>query len=156
MTLAKRSVKNKSNTFVVAGDCHPQTIEVVQTRAKPLGIEVRLANSAQEWNQALDGDYFAVLVQYPATSGRIDDLRADADRVHTKQAAFIVAADLLALTLLVPPGEVEPLRAALERLIRSPDLRETLGQAGYDRVRSLFEAENGIRKIAGLVRSTVR
>ncbi|MDF2466198.1 MAG: gcvP, partial [Ramlibacter sp.] len=87
------------------GDCHPQTIEVVQTRAKPLGIDVVLANSAQEWDKALDGDYFAVLVQYPSTSGRIDDLRADVDKVHAKQASFIVAADLLALTLLVPPGE---------------------------------------------------
>jgi glycine dehydrogenase len=105
MTLAKRSVRSKSNVFVVAGDCHPQTIEVVQTRAKPLGIEVLLANSADEWAKALEGDYFAVLAQYPATSGRIDDLRADVETVHGKQAAFIVAADLLALTLLVPPGE---------------------------------------------------
>ncbi|MDZ7891806.1 MAG: aminomethyl-transferring glycine dehydrogenase [Rhodoferax sp.] len=105
MTLAKRSVKSKSNTFVVAGDCHPQTIEVIQTRAKPLGITVQLANSAAEWDAALAGDYFAVLAQYPATSGRIDDLRADVATVHGKQAAFIVAADLLALTLLTPPGE---------------------------------------------------
>ena len=105
MTLAKRSVKNKSNVFVVAGDCHPQTIEVIQTRAAPLGLTVLLANSADEWDQALAGDYFAVLAQYPATSGRIDDLRADADKAHAKQAAFIVAADLLALTLLTPPGE---------------------------------------------------
>ncbi len=105
MTLAKRSVKSKSNTFVVAGDCHPQTIEVIQTRARPLGIEVLLANSAPEWQTALAGDYFAVLAQYPTTSGRIDDLRADVVAVHAKQAAFIVAADLLALTLLVPPGE---------------------------------------------------
>ena len=105
MTLAKRSVKSKSNVFVVAGDCHPQTIEVIQTRAKPLGITVQLANSADEWATALEGDYFAVLAQYPATSGRIDDLRADVVTVHAKQAAFIVAADLLALTLLKPPGE---------------------------------------------------
>jgi glycine dehydrogenase len=105
MTLAKRSVKSKSNTFVVAGDCHPQTIEVIQTRAKPLGIEVVLANSAPEWEAALKGDYFAVLAQYPSTSGRIDNLGADAATVHSKQAAFIVAADLLALTLLTPPGE---------------------------------------------------
>jgi glycine dehydrogenase len=105
MTLAKRSMKSKSNVFVVTGDCHPQTIEVVQTRARPLGIEVLLANSADEWGKALAGDYFAVLAQYPASSGRIDDLRADVDTVHAKQAAFIVAADLLALTLLVPPGE---------------------------------------------------
>ncbi len=105
MTLAKRSVKSKSNVFVVAGDAHPQTIEVIQTRAKPLGLEVRLANSAEEWNTLLDGDYFAALAQYPSTSGRIDDLRADVEKAHTKQAAFIVAADLLALTLITPPGE---------------------------------------------------
>ena len=105
MTLAKRSVKSKSNTFVVARDCHPQTIEVIQTRAKPLGITVLLANSAPEWHAALQGDYFAVLAQYPTTSGRIDDLRADVALVHAKQAAFIAAADPLALTLLVPPGE---------------------------------------------------
>lgn len=105
MTLAKRSVKSKSSNFVVAGDCHPQTIEVIQTRAKPLGITVLLANSHVEWVTALQGDYFAVLAQYPSTSGRIDDLRADVVTVHAKQAAFIVAADLLALTLLTPPGE---------------------------------------------------
>ena len=76
MTLAKRSVKSKGHTFVVAGDCHPQTIEVVQTRAKPLGLTVKLANSAAEWDAALAGDdYFAVLAQYPSTSGRIEDLR---------------------------------------------------------------------------------
>ena len=105
MTLAKRSVKAKSNVFVVAGDAHPQTIEVIQTRALPLDIEVRLANSAEEWNTLLDGEYFAVLAQYPATSGRIDDLSADVARAHAKQAAFIAAADLLALTLITPPGE---------------------------------------------------
>ena len=105
MTLAKRSVKSKSNTFIVAGDCHPQTIEVIQTRAKPLGLTVLLANSAAEWEAALQGDYFAVLAQYPATSGRIDDLRADVALVHARQAAFIAAADPLALTLLTPPGE---------------------------------------------------
>ena len=105
MTLAKRSVKNKSNIFVVAGDCHPQTIEVIQTRAKPLGITVQLANSAEEWKSALQGNFFAVLAQYPSTSGRIDDLAADVSTAHGKQAAFIVATDLLALTLLTPPGE---------------------------------------------------
>jgi glycine dehydrogenase len=77
MTLAKRSVKSKSNVFIVAGDCHPQTIEVIQTRAKPLGIIVQLANSHDEWIKAMQSDYFAVLAQYPTTSGRIDDLRAD-------------------------------------------------------------------------------
>lgn len=105
MTLAKRSVRSKSDIFIVAGDCHPQTIEVVQTRARPLGIQIKLANSAAEWAELLAGDYFAVLAQYPSTSGRIDDLRADVQTAHGKQAAFIVAADLLALTLITPPGE---------------------------------------------------
>ncbi|MDQ7745840.1 aminomethyl-transferring glycine dehydrogenase [Hydrogenophaga pseudoflava] len=108
MTLAKRSVKAKGSVIVVAGDAHPQTIEVIQTRAKPLGLTVKLANSATEWAEALAADdYFAVLAQYPSTSGRIDDLRAEVQTVHGKQAAFIVAADLLALTLLVPPGEFD-------------------------------------------------
>ncbi|NVO07647.1 MAG: aminomethyl-transferring glycine dehydrogenase, partial [Rhodoferax sp.] len=105
MTLAKRSVRSKSNVFVVAGDCHAQTIEVLQTRAAPLGLEIKVANSAEEWAQALEGDYFAVLAQYPATSGRVDDWAPEVTKVHAKQAAFIVAADLLALTLLTPPGE---------------------------------------------------
>ena len=105
MTLAKRSVKSKSNVFVVAGDAHPQTIEVIQTRAKPLGLEVRLANSAEEWNTLLDGDYFAALAQYPATSGRIDALRADVEKAQAKQAACSVRADRLALTMVTPPGD---------------------------------------------------
>jgi len=107
MTLAKRSVKSRSSTFLVAGDCHPQTIEVIQTRAAPLGLTVVLANSAEEWGRLLDGgDYFAALVQVPTTSGSLHDLRADAARIHAHQAAFIVAADLLALTLITPPGEL--------------------------------------------------
>ena len=107
MTLARRSVRSKSQTFVVAGDCHPQTIEVIRTRAEPLGLAVVLANSAAEWDALIDGgDYFAVLAQLPTTSGAIHDLRADAARIHAHQAAFIVAADLLALTLITPPGEL--------------------------------------------------
>ncbi|MCW8177118.1 aminomethyl-transferring glycine dehydrogenase [Verminephrobacter aporrectodeae] len=105
MALAKRSVKSASERFLVAGDTHPQTIEVIRTRAAPLGIDVVLAQSAAEWDAALSGDYFAVLAQYPASSGRINDLRADVQKVHARQAALIVAADLLALTLLSPPGE---------------------------------------------------
>ena len=107
MTLAKRSVRSKSNVMVVAGDCHAQTIEVLQTRAAPLGLEIRIANSAEEWSVLLEGEYFAVLAQYPSTSGRIDDWAPEVAKVHGKQAAFIVAADLLALTLLTPPRRVE-------------------------------------------------
>jgi glycine dehydrogenase len=102
MTLAKRSVKSKSNVFIVAGDCHPQTIEVIQTRAKPLGIEVKAGFVPDLMN---GGDYFGVLVQYPSTSGMIHDMREVVAQAHAKGAAFCVAADLLALTLLAPPGE---------------------------------------------------
>ena len=106
MTLARRSVKSKSDTLIVAGDCHPQTIEVVQTRAEPLGLTVKIANSAAEWEQLIaGGDFFAVIVGYPATHGTITDWRADVARAHAVGAAFITCADLLALTLLTPPGE---------------------------------------------------
>jgi glycine dehydrogenase len=106
MTLAKRSVKSKSNTFIISGDCHPQTIEVVQTRAKPLGLEVLVAMSGEQWNEwTTQRDYFAAMDQYPSTSGAIGDLSGEVAKAHAKQAAFIVAADLLALTLLKPPGE---------------------------------------------------
>jgi glycine dehydrogenase len=107
MTLAKRSVKAKGNVFIISGDCHPQTIEVVQTRAAPLGILVKVIQSTEEWHAAIAGDdYFAALNQYPASSGWLADWKQDADFIHTKNAAFILAADLLALTLLVPPGEM--------------------------------------------------
>ncbi|MBK9362670.1 MAG: aminomethyl-transferring glycine dehydrogenase [Rubrivivax sp.] len=102
MTLARRSVKSRSNTILVAGDCHPQTIEVMQTRATPLGLDVKVGFVPQ---LMAEHDYFAVIAQYPATDGRIHDLRPLVEQAHAKQAAFIVAADLLALTLLVPPGE---------------------------------------------------
>ena len=105
MTLAKRSVKSKSNVFVVAGDCHPQTIEVIQTRAAPLEIQIVIANSAPEWDAALAGEFFAALIQYPASSGWVQDWSEDAKKIHAKGAACIVAADLLAMTLLKPPGE---------------------------------------------------
>ena len=105
MTLAKRSVKSKSNRIVLAGDVHPQTIEVIQTRAAPIAIEVTVANSKEEWEAALAGDFFAAVIQYPASSGWIVDWKADVDAIHAKQAAAIVATDLLALALLTPPGE---------------------------------------------------
>jgi glycine dehydrogenase len=108
MTLAKRSVKSKSNVFIVAGDCHPQTIEVIQTRAKPLGIEVKVSTAAVTVPQLMaEGNYFGVLAQYPATTGSIHDLRPLAGQAHVDGAALCVAADLLALTLLAPPGEWE-------------------------------------------------
>ncbi|HMA08498.1 MAG TPA: glycine dehydrogenase (aminomethyl-transferring), partial [Ramlibacter sp.] len=93
MTLARRSVKSRSNTFIVADDCHPQTIEVVRTRARPLGIEVQVGSV-----EALlrESDCFGVLVQYPGTNGAIHDLRPLVPQAHARNAAFCVAADLLA------------------------------------------------------------
>jgi glycine dehydrogenase len=102
MTLAKRSAKSKSDTIIVAGDCHPQTIELVKTRAEPLGLKVAVGFAPKLMEEQ---DYFAVLVQYPSTVGQIHDMKPYADAAHAKGALFIAAADLLALTLLTPPGE---------------------------------------------------
>ncbi len=102
MTLARRSVRSKSMVFLVAGDCHPQTIEVIQTRAAPLDIEVRVGVLTE---LMAGGDYFGVLAQYPASTGTVHDLRPLVELAHGHAAAFCVAADLLALTLLAPPGE---------------------------------------------------
>ena len=102
--LARRSVKSTSQTVIVAGDCHPQTIEVIRTRARPLDIEVLVGFAPK---LMAEHDYFAVVVQYPSTTGLIHDLRPFVEQAHAKQASFIVAADLLALTLLVPPGEFD-------------------------------------------------
>ncbi|HLS83113.1 MAG TPA: aminomethyl-transferring glycine dehydrogenase, partial [Arenimonas sp.] len=107
MTLAKRSAKSKSATFLVAGDVHPQTLEVLRTRAEPMGIALEIAADTAAFRAALGkGDYFGALVQYPASSGWIEDWSADAETVHSHQALFVVATDLLALTLLKPPGEM--------------------------------------------------
>ncbi|MBT0571443.1 aminomethyl-transferring glycine dehydrogenase [Curvibacter sp. CHRR-16] len=107
MTLAKRSVKAKGNVFIVSGDCHPQSIEVVQTRAKPLGITVKVIRGSDEWLAAIAADdYFAALQQYPGSSGWLADWQASADLIHSKGAALILAADLLALTLIKAPGEM--------------------------------------------------
>ncbi|MBM3352669.1 MAG: aminomethyl-transferring glycine dehydrogenase [Betaproteobacteria bacterium] len=102
MTLAQRSAKSKSPVFLVAADCHPQTIAVVKTRAEPLGIEVKVGDIA---DMAQQGDFFGVLAQYPSTFGQVRDLRSLVVAAHAKNALFVVATDLLALTLLAPPGE---------------------------------------------------
>ena len=91
------------NNLIVAGDCHPQTIEVIRTRCEPLGLSVKVGFAP---GLMQEGDYFAVVAQYPSTSGLIHDLRDVIAQAHAQQAAFIVATDLLALTLLVPPGEL--------------------------------------------------
>ncbi len=102
MTLARRSVRSASDTVIVADDCHPQTIEVIRTRAAPLGLKVLVGFAPQLMQEH---DYFAVIAQYPSTSGMIHDMAPYAEMAHAQQAAFIVAADPLALALLKPPGE---------------------------------------------------
>jgi len=102
MALAHR-VARSGDTFVVDADVLPQTLSVVQTRALPLGITV----VTHDFDSAVpDGDVFGVLVQYPGASGTVRDLRPIVSEVHERGAQVVVAADLLALTLLVPPGEV--------------------------------------------------
>ena len=100
MTLAMRVGKSKSTTFFVADDVLPQTLEVVQTRARPLGISV-VTGAA---DAAADTDAFAVLLQYPGVNGVVRDLAPIGDAVHVHGGMVIVAADLLALTLITPPG----------------------------------------------------
>jgi glycine dehydrogenase len=103
MMLARRSVRSESQTVLVDADCHPQMLEVIQTRAAALGLTVRVGAAAELLQRH---EAFALIVAYPTSSGQIHDLRPLAEQTHARQAAFIVAADLLALSLLVPPGEL--------------------------------------------------
>ncbi|UNK49349.1 aminomethyl-transferring glycine dehydrogenase [Lysobacter sp. S4-A87] len=101
MTLAKRSAKSKSNVFFVSNGVHPQTLEVLRTRAEPLDIELVVADDAE----AISIDSFGVLLQYPNTFGQVHDYKALADAVHARGGLVAVATDLLALTLIAAPGE---------------------------------------------------
>jgi len=101
MSLCHAAVPTR-NTFFVADDCHPQTIAVVQTRAKPLGIKIKIGDHS---NFKFDESVFGALVQYPATDGAIYDYSDFVRRAHEAGALVVVAADILALTLLKPPGE---------------------------------------------------
>jgi glycine dehydrogenase len=101
MTLARRSSKSKSNTFFVSGGVHPQTLEVLRTRAEPLGIELRVGDD----KAAKDADVFGILLQYPDTFGTVGDHKALADALHAKGGIVCVAVDLLALVMVAAPGE---------------------------------------------------
>jgi len=103
MTLAMRSGPKGANTFVVDLDTHPQTIAVLHTRAKPLGVDLVVADLSQG---IPDGAVAGVLVSYPGSSGRIRDISGAIQAAHDRGALAIVAADLLALTMLTPPGEL--------------------------------------------------
>jgi glycine dehydrogenase len=101
MTLCHAVVPNRK-TFFVADNCHPQTIAVVQTRAKPLGITIEIGDYSRF---KFDDTVCGALVQYPATDGAIHDYTDFIKQAHDAGALVVVAADILALTLLKPPGE---------------------------------------------------
>jgi glycine dehydrogenase len=103
MTLIQRVGKSSSTVFYVADDVLPQTREVIETRAKPIGIEVR--SIAADKVGELTEPCFGVLLQYPGVNGDVRDYRAAVEKLHAAGAMVIACADLLALTLLTPPGE---------------------------------------------------
>ena len=102
MSMSYGLQKTKVNSFWVSEACHPQTIDVIKTRALPLGIEVIIGD-----HRSIDFDrpLFGMLLQYPASDGAIYDYRETIDRAHQAGVIVTVAADLLSLTLLTPPGE---------------------------------------------------
>jgi len=99
-----RAVKGVTHggTFFVSSTCHPQTIALIRTRAKPNGINVVVGDHR---NFEFSEDVYGALVQYPATDGAVYDYRSFCERAHAAGASVVVAADLLSLTLLTPPGE---------------------------------------------------
>jgi glycine dehydrogenase len=96
------SGSDEKNTIFIGDDCHPQTIDVVRTRADVRGWKVVTGDVRQA---AFDAKVFSVIVQYPATDGAIHDYREVCERAHGVGALVIAATDLLALALLAPPGE---------------------------------------------------
>jgi len=103
MTMAKRSAKSKANAFFVDENCHPQTIEVIKTRAEPLGIEIIVADAETEMDPS---KVFGAIFQYPGTYGRVRDFTSCIESLHAEKAIAIMAADILALCLLKSPGEM--------------------------------------------------
>ncbi len=103
MALMHRSVRGRSDRLVVDADCLPQTIAVIQTRAEPLGLVVEVHDLAAGLP---DGEMFGVVLQYPGASGQVRDLRPTIEAAHERGALATVSADLLALALLTPPGEM--------------------------------------------------
>ncbi|MCX7374214.1 MAG: aminomethyl-transferring glycine dehydrogenase [Alphaproteobacteria bacterium] len=104
--MAMAAQKGKSRAMVIAADTHPQTIAVVRVRAEPLGIAVHVAPVADIAAVVAAEKPFALLLQYPGTTGEIRDLTADIAAVHATGGLAIVAADPLSLVLLTPPGEM--------------------------------------------------
>ncbi len=102
MTMCQRLVSGDRNGFFVSADCHPQTINVIKTRAIPLGLKVTVGDPSKA---DFGPDIFGVLVQYPTTTGRIENYESLAAKAHDAGALVVAATDLLALTLIRSPGE---------------------------------------------------
>jgi glycine dehydrogenase len=103
MAMSHSVSKNKANAFFVSEGCHPQTIEVVKTRANPLGIEIIIGDHRSfDFKEPI----FGALLQYPATDGTIYDYREFISQAHQGGALVTLAADILSLALLTPPGEL--------------------------------------------------
>jgi glycine cleavage system P protein (glycine dehydrogenase) len=103
MALAERASQAKSKSFFVDREVHPQTLAVLRTRAEPLGWKLIVGDPTADLDKA---DVLGALLQYPGTSGAVRDLRPAIAALHARGALAIVAADLLALTLLASPGEL--------------------------------------------------
>ena len=101
MTLAKRTSKSKSDVFFVDEQCFPQTINVIKTRAAPLGISIKIGPP----EESVSEDYFGIILQYPGSDGEVKDFSEVVISAHEKKALVVCASDLLALCLLKPPGE---------------------------------------------------
>jgi glycine dehydrogenase len=101
--IVNRETDHEKNGFCVADNCHPQTIAILKTRAEPLGITLHIGPA--EKADAAAQDLFGVLLQYPTTDGSVHDYSRLIERTHSGGARVVVATDLLALTLLKPPGE---------------------------------------------------
>ena len=101
MALCQRMSKSKSSRFFVDSDCLPQTIEVIKTRAEPMGIEVEVADPA-----SFSGEAFGILLQYPGASGEVRDYREIIGKVQEQKGLAVMAADILSLVLLESPGSL--------------------------------------------------
>jgi len=104
MALAHRGAKGKKNRFLVSTLCHPQNIDIIRTRAEPMGVQVEMfdeTGSVDDWN-----DVFGLIVQYPSTDGSINDYQALFQSAKGNGAMVVMATDLLALMLLKSPGEL--------------------------------------------------
>ena len=103
MAVARRVSKSATDVFFVDEACHPQTIAVIETRAEPLGWQIKIGSPVKEF---IAEEAFGVLLSYPASTGEIDDFSTLTEQAKSAGCFCVMACDLLALTLLKAPGEL--------------------------------------------------